>query len=190
MIDKFIIKDNLEEVWEAVPFSYFKYANWYQNANKIAQNLSIKYNYPISTVSGVIAGLSPQKSWHQNLIITSLFLEQRISKHTKIQTKKVQHILKTKNPYKIEQILGGKKTQNFFWNIYDPSLDYYVCFDSHMSQLISGNSSKKVLTDKEYSISKEIFIDFAFDKGFKPNALQSILWEYYRNQKWNRNFVK
>ena len=97
MIDKFIIKDNLEEVWEAVPFSYFKYANWYQNANKIAQNLSIKYNYPISTVSGVIAGLSPQKSWHQNLIITSLFLEQGISKHTKIQTKKVQHILKTKN---------------------------------------------------------------------------------------------
>ena len=190
MIDKFIIRDNLEEVWEAVPLSCFKYANWYSKANKIAQNLSIKHNYPISTISGIIAGLSPLKSWHQNLIITSLFLEQGISKHTKTQTKKVQYILKTKNPYKIEQILKGKKTQNFFWNIYDPTLDYYVCLDIHMSQLITGNSSKKVLTNREYTIAKEVFIDFAFNKGFKPNALQSILWEYYRNQKWNRTFDK
>ena len=47
---------------------------WYDGANVLAQNLSKKYNVSIEQVAGIIASLSPQKDWYQNLRLAELTL--------------------------------------------------------------------------------------------------------------------
>lgn len=40
---------------------------WYEGAHKIARRLAKKYGVPVETAAGVLAALSPQKDWYQNV---------------------------------------------------------------------------------------------------------------------------
>ena len=53
--------------------------NWYVGANKIAQNLAKEYNVSHETASAVLAALSPQKDWYQNVSLA----ERVLSSYTK-----------------------------------------------------------------------------------------------------------
>ena len=48
---------------------------WYDGANIISHELAEKFNIPASNVSAIIAALSPQKDWFQNLRLAELVLE-------------------------------------------------------------------------------------------------------------------
>ena len=41
--------------------------NWYRGANQLASGLSNRYNTSIEQAAGVLAALSPQKDWYQNV---------------------------------------------------------------------------------------------------------------------------
>ena len=47
---------------------------WYDGANILAQNLAKKYNVTDEQVAGIIASLSPQKDWYQNVRLAELVL--------------------------------------------------------------------------------------------------------------------
>ncbi len=49
---------------------------WYDGANQIAQGLAEKHNVSLEQVSGILASLSPQKDWYQNVRLAELVLEQ------------------------------------------------------------------------------------------------------------------
>ena len=49
---------------------------WYDGANQIAQGLAKKHNVSLEQVSGILASLSPQKDWYQNVRLAELVLEQ------------------------------------------------------------------------------------------------------------------
>ena len=51
--------------------AYSEGANWYDEANEFARRLSFKYDIQTSKVCGVIAALSPLKTWEQNQLITN-----------------------------------------------------------------------------------------------------------------------
>ena len=47
---------------------------WYDGANVLAQNLAKKYDVSTEQVAGIIASLSPQKDWYQNVRLAELTL--------------------------------------------------------------------------------------------------------------------
>ncbi len=47
---------------------------WYDGANILAQDLSKKYDVSVEQVAGIIASLSPQKDWYQNVRLAELTL--------------------------------------------------------------------------------------------------------------------
>jgi hypothetical protein len=49
---------------------------WYDGANQIAQGLAEKHNVSLEQASGILAALSPQKDWYQNVRLAELVLEQ------------------------------------------------------------------------------------------------------------------
>lgn len=52
---------------QASPETIEKYATWYQDAHDAAMHLAQKHGYPLKTVIGVIAALSPNTPWDSNL---------------------------------------------------------------------------------------------------------------------------
>lgn len=48
---------------------------WYDGARKITDNLAARYNLPDTTVAAVLAGLSPQKDWFQNVSLAERLID-------------------------------------------------------------------------------------------------------------------
>lgn len=62
------LRDNLIDMYNRVdPAKREATAKWYDSANKFAQNMATKYNSSLQQISGVIAAMSPQKDWDQNV---------------------------------------------------------------------------------------------------------------------------
>jgi hypothetical protein len=62
------VTDNLLWLYGEVPVETREATkNWYLGANKIANELATRYGGGIEEASGVIAALSPQKDWYQNV---------------------------------------------------------------------------------------------------------------------------
>lgn len=76
--------------------------NWYVGANKIANELAAKYNVSTETASAVIAALSPQKDWYQNLSLAERVLDNYTKSSGKLLSKEA--LAKAKELY-------GKKPQ-------------------------------------------------------------------------------
>ncbi len=62
------VKDNLLWVHDRVPEDTRQRSKlWYDGARNIADELSTKYDLPDTSVSGVLAALSPQMDWYKNV---------------------------------------------------------------------------------------------------------------------------
>ena len=60
-------KENLNWVMDKLPKDFQNRAKlWYVGANRFSEELSIKYGVPRSSMSGVVAALSPQMDWFKN----------------------------------------------------------------------------------------------------------------------------
>ena len=57
--------------------------NWYVGANRIAQELAREYGVSLESASGVLASLSPQKDWYQNVSLA----ERVLDTYKKVQNK-------------------------------------------------------------------------------------------------------
>ena len=60
--------DNLKYLYDQTPEATRRIAgDWYRGANQLASGLSNRYGVTIEQSSGVLAALSPQKDWYQNV---------------------------------------------------------------------------------------------------------------------------
>ena len=60
--------DNLNYLYNQYPGDIVNTAkNWYRGANQLASGLANRYNTSVEQASGVLAALSPQKDWYQNV---------------------------------------------------------------------------------------------------------------------------
>lgn len=60
--------DNLDFLYGQMPGNVVETAkNWYRGANQLASGLSNRYGATIEQAAGVLAALSPQKDWYQNV---------------------------------------------------------------------------------------------------------------------------
>ena len=79
--------------------------------------LSEQFDKPIYQTAGIIAALSPLKSWKENKRIAILFYQTGIIKHTNLIKGKIYRIEKAKNISEIIKILNGRKIRSFYQNI-------------------------------------------------------------------------
>lgn len=71
-----LLTDNLRWLWNAYPEAWRERArHWYVGAHRIAQDLARTHNISLEQASGVLAVLSPQKDWYQNVALAEQVLE-------------------------------------------------------------------------------------------------------------------
>ena len=70
------VSDNLLWLHNRVPQEIRKRSKlWYNGARKIAERMSGQYQIPDFTVAGVLAALSPQKDWYQNVSLAERLID-------------------------------------------------------------------------------------------------------------------
>ena len=90
--------DNLNYLYNQYPGDIVNTAkNWYRGANQLASGLANRYNTSVEQASGVLAALSPQKDWYQNVSLADRVFDSYaagIKAGTKLPDKKHAKMLK------------------------------------------------------------------------------------------------
>ena len=192
------VKNNILAVLkEADNESFVNGATWYDVANGIAKKLIVASETEINLAQavGVIAALSPLKSWELNIRLAYEFVAGYRGGHTKLCVNKADEILRLNNPSvdDVVDILRGQKIVNFFLNIYYPNEDTAITIDRHAVGIALIGTKKIKLTDEECRPTKAQF-EFlvrcykwaASELNLSAVQLQAITWEHFRNIKVKR----
>ena len=68
--------DNLRWMMETYPDEFSEVSTlWYDGANKIANEMATRFGVTPEQAAGILASLSPQKDWYQNVRLAELLLE-------------------------------------------------------------------------------------------------------------------
>jgi hypothetical protein len=111
---------------------------WYADAYGIAADYAERYGCTVEQAAGVIAALSPQQGWAQNVRSAERFLaDNSVSVHTRVTMDKCRRILAADSRESILAILNADKTQNFFLSIATQGAEG-VCIDRHAIDIALG----------------------------------------------------
>jgi hypothetical protein len=162
--------------------------NWYVNANEFAQSLATKYNVSLPVACGVIASLSPLKSWTENKKIATSFLHNGKGKHIKCFIDKAVQIKASNGDVEtIALILNGNKTISFFINILEPHQQNFVTIDRHALSIAIGRNIQehegKGITYNQYQFFVNAYNIAGAKAGISPVLMQSITWVTWRENK-------
>ena len=169
--------------------------HWYFEAHYFAKMmlddpLVMEPLLTLSKVCGIIAALSPLKSWEENKRIAHSFLTTGVSYHTGVMTNKAKEILASNGePDIICDILKGNKITSFFLNIYDPKNVHIVTIDRHAQDILLGgvlSDKKRSMTLGQYKFFVNCYCVAANKRGVVPNMMQSVTWEKWREIKKNK----
>ena len=154
--------------------------SWYQRANKECQRISKKHRIVLWKVVGVMAALSPNNKWERNKFDCEQFIIDQNHKACTFhgQRDKARKILKTNRRSKVEGILNGTKTKNFYHNMLNPLTSQRVTVDRWVMRSIDFEGS---LTSRKYKEIEDAHIVFARSKQLLPHQLQAILWDVLRS---------
>jgi hypothetical protein len=160
---------------------------WYQTAHAEACKLSHAYGVTVRQAAGIIAALSPQTSWEENLRIADLLCAERANVHTADAQRKALAILDGADPI---TVLGGRKVRSFYANILAPFHAGPVTIDRHAAAILAGittpewnTAHEKVLERKHYyRIATGIYRHAARQYGILPQQIQAIAWLVQSNR--------
>lgn len=159
-------------------------ACWYATAHSHASELAAEFGYTVDACAGVIAALSPQTSWWQNLMLArqSIELGEIVQGHTGDAMRKVNAILADPNTDPLD-VLGGLKVRSFFRNIRSGGYDTeYVTIDRHAYDIATGvrlNGSS--LTPKRYEETADVYRRAGAILGMTPAQAQATAWVIHRD---------
>lgn len=170
-------------------------ADWYAKANELANELANEYNTTTLKAAGVIAALSPIKSWDENKRIARIFLASGRGKHTKTMKDKARSIKEYTGDSEREFILktlNGNKISSFFLNIAYPNERTAVTIDRHAVSVILGVNSTDSdchnITKAQYEFLSNCYRKAAQIAGVLPSQMQSITWVKWRELKKAEKF--
>lgn len=169
--------------------------DWYATANELANSMAMEFGLTTLQVAGIIASLSPLKSWDANKRIARQFLINGNGKHTEAMKDKARQIKLYNSSSQREFILAtlnGNKISNFFLNIAFPFADNHVTIDRHAIAVILGRSIKgnegAGITDKQYEFLASCYRDASKILGVLPNVVQSVTWVKWKQLKEYKKF--
>ena len=161
--------------------------NWYQIANTKAFELVVKYSITVEQAAQVIALLSPQVTWAQNLINADTVINAfKLGGINKVLECKM--FASNQQKIKCAECLQGvytipvtaQKTYSFYKNIL---LDKdFVTIDRHAIKAACNESrgGGVQITSKQYKTAAEAFKRVASLKKLTGYQLQAILWLTYK----------
>jgi len=157
---------------------------WYAEAHGHASELAAEFGYTVDAAAGVIAALSPQTGWWQNLMLARQACElgEMVQGHTGDAMRKVNEILADPNTQPLD-VLGGLKVRSFYRNIVSGGWDReYVTIDRHAFDIATGvrlNGSS--LTPKRYEATATVYRRAADILGMTPAQAQATAWVIHRD---------
>ena len=181
---------------------------WYQNAKKFTEDLSLKFDNQLSSkkIAGVIAALSPRNEWNRNKFdaetLCKEFLSNKYyqlnlfgyhvllnSKVCTFNTNKAKAIkILLSDDSKIESILKGNKLINFYRCIIGDS--NAICIDGHAFNIacnrVSSLAEVPAISDKHYKIIANCyrdctkFINKKYSLYNRSMHIQSVTWNKYK----------
>lgn len=177
------VKNNILNVWFKAT-EEDKY-DWYVEAHTLAVKFAYEYRLSISQAAGIIAALSPMKTWTENKRIAKLFLQgQRQKLHTKLFISKAEVILKANTDDEIISALNGNKITSFYLNIRYPEQSKHVTIDRHALCIGLGvklaDADIPKMTANQYEFFQQTYIWVAGQLGISPLLLQSATWLVWR----------
>lgn len=161
--------------------------SWYGDARQFALTIA---NGDVVKGAGVIASLSPQTSWAQNMVLANrAFVEGMASGQTGDNVTKANRILAGEHP---DEVLGwnnpkaksGHKVRNFFRNIVTPTGNE-VTIDRHAFNIAAGEVTEKGTIGQlsrvgQYDLFADTYRRVAELVGIPVAALQAITWLVWR----------
>lgn len=181
-------EDNILAVYRgARPEQIAAGLQWYADARTFALSIS---KGDVIKGAGVIAALSPQTSWAQNMTLASrAFVEGFASGQTGDNCTKANRILSGESP---DEVLGwnnpkaksGHKVRNFFRNIVNPT-GPECTIDRHAFNIAVGFVSEKGAIGQlsrvgQYDLFADTYRAVAELVGIPVAALQAITWVVWR----------
>jgi len=162
--------------------------DWYKEANEYAWHLAVMNDVPHSVACGVLAALSPIKTWEQNKLIANVFLATGKCKHTKLFEGKAKAIVAIgDNPEQIADILHGRKITAFFLNILNPECSNVLTIDRHALSIALGYSvtdgQYRGITATQYAFMVSAYTLAAKKAKISPIMMQSTTWQAWRQEK-------
>jgi hypothetical protein len=153
--------------------------SWYKLANRECKRIAKKHRIVLWKVVGVMSALSPNNKWERNKYDCEQFIINQDHKACTFhgQRNKARAILKTNRKSKVEGILNGTKTRNFYHNIYNPLTSQRVTVDMWAMRSIDFTDS---LTKKRYNEITKVHQDFARSKNLLPHQVQAVIWSVVR----------
>lgn len=174
--------DNIINAWNQSTAS----RDWYRDAHSFGIDLYLMYETSIVKIFGIIAALSPQKSWIENKRLAKAFLSGNESGHTRVNLNKARRILdlSTSNKEDVLDILNGEKTKAFFLNMLEPNTVNGVTIDRHAVEIAVGKVlPNHKMTVRQYQFFERCYFIAANKIGILPHELQAVTWEYWREYK-------
>lgn len=155
--------------------------NWYNEAHNLALELSPN---DVWKGAGVIAALSPLKSWTINVrLAKNAFATGIVTGNMGIHNAIAQSILDGAHPM---DVMRGDKTRNFCQAIATGGNSDIATIDRHAHDIAMG----AVFTDDTRKIGKRVYRDMAAAYkecaeyfGISVNAMQATTWITWRREK-------
>jgi len=186
------VVDNIIRTYEDSTFDFS--TNWYEDASELARGLSIEFNLDYLKVCGIIAALSPLKSWNENKKLAVTFLRTGKARHTRLCEGKaiaIANLSAWNLPEAISEVLNGNKIKSFFINIAFPTNQEIVTIDRHALSICLNRSigarDYVGITDIQYNFFMGCYIEAGGILEVRPSAVQSVTWEKWRMLKKQTN---
>lgn len=182
-------KNNLLNIWEQCT-EEDKF-DWYGDAHHWAEWMAKDRDITISHICGVIAALSPLKTWKQNLKLAGEMIQTgKPVGHTLLCNKKALEVLKSDGTDEsILDILKGNKISAFYLNIMYPDNGNYLTIDRHALSCLLGywvtDDDYRGITKNQYEFFVHVFQWTAEKLNVSPLLLQSATWVRWRKIKQN-----
>jgi hypothetical protein len=170
-------RDNIIRTYlSATEDQVLKGKQWYPVAHDLAEMIS---GGDIRSGAGVIAALSANKSWAENVkISTRAFASGKASGHTKVMLTKATRIMNGEDPANVLPM--DLKTGNFYRCILDPSDPTAVVIDRHAHDVAVGrtfgNDDRGLSSKSRYNALADAYREAAERLGILPQELQAITW--------------
>jgi len=162
--------------------------NWYRAAHENSVLLSARYGISTEQAAGIIAALSPQNGWENNLTAADLFLQDpSVDVHFHDACVKSRRILAGEAPL---QVLRGQKVRSFYRNILEPTRSGAVTIDRHAAAILCGLPTpewnrrfQKTLERKFfYRLATGVYRAEARRLGLLPHQVQAVAWLVQSNR--------
>lgn len=182
----------LSVVSQATPEECDEGIDWYPAALRTCERWATEYGFSVDAVCGVVAALSPNTSWAENLRCAEMLLRSYRAGVTLADALvEVPHYADAvTKAYRIAagehygDVLGGRKVRSFVANIHEPLRVGPVTVDRHMVDLLlseRGAVKNRILERVGvYIRCAGVIRSVARELGLRPQELQAIAWCAWR----------